>query len=251
MGESERSKYYHVTLTDIRSLTPSVKHYTFEFDGSIPFHFKPGQYAQVQVPKGEGTINKPYSIASSPMLDGAIELCIKRVEGGYVSTYFDHLSGGESFTIRGPLGRFYLKEPVDSDILFLATGTGVVPFRSMLHGLFPLGGEQAGWVPYGKVGQRTISLLLGIRYEEEILYEAEFRQMAERYPQFHFIPIISRPKKWQGATGYVQDHLKGHLADPAGKEVYVCGLLPMIESCRTVLKGMGFERTQLHYEIYT
>ena len=154
MGESERSKSYQVTLTDIRSLTPSVKHYTLKFDDPTPFHFKPGQYAQVQIPKDEGTVKKPYSIASPPMLDGAIELCIKRVEGGFVSTYFDQLTGGESFTIRAPLGRFYLKEPVASDILFLATGTGVVPFRSMLHGLFPLEGKQAGWASYGDVGNR-------------------------------------------------------------------------------------------------
>ncbi len=232
-------------------MTPTVKSYTLALQGDARFRFKPGQYVQLYVPKGDQAVAKPYSIASPPDQEREIELCIKRVEGGYVSTYCDQLVGGESFEIRGPIGKFFLREPVDSDLVFLATGTGVAPFRSMLRGLFPLEDQPAGWAPYRLSGDRKVWLFFGVRHEDEILYDAEFRRMAERYATFHFIPTISRPKQWTGATGYVQEQVVKHLQDPAGKQVYVCGLLSMIEAARAALKGMGFQREQIHYEIYT
>jgi len=244
--------HYRVTVERIVPMTPTVKSYTLALQDDAQIRFKPGQYVQLYVPKGEETIAKPYSIASPPDKKRAIELCIKRVEGGYVSTYCDRLVGGESFDIRGPIGKFYLREPVDSDLIFLATGTGVAPFRSMLLGLFPIEPGESAWAPYQFHPDRQVWLFFGVRHEDEILYESEFRRMAERYATFHFIPTISRPKPpWTGATGYVQDHLAAQLRDPAGKQVYVCGLLPMIEAARAALKGMGFQREQIHYEIYT
>ncbi|MEW6324372.1 MAG: FAD-binding oxidoreductase [Nitrospirota bacterium] len=244
---------YTVTVARIEVMTPTVKNYTLQFADGVRFRFKPGQFVQAYVPKEPGVVEKPYSIASPPGELTSVELCIKRVEGGYVSTYFDRLVGGESLELRGPVGKFHLREPVDSDLVFLATGTGVVPFRSMLRGLFPLEGD-AAWAPYQFLTDRPkyqVWLFFGVRYEGEILYEAEFRQMAERYPNFHFIPTISRPHHWTGATGYVQDHVRRYVSDPAGKQAYVCGLMPMIEAGRTTLKGMGFGREQIHYEIYT
>ncbi|HTP42137.1 MAG TPA: FAD-binding oxidoreductase [Nitrospiria bacterium] len=251
-------QHYRVTLERIVPMTPTVKSYTFALPDDARIRFKPGQYVQLYVPKGDGTVAKPYSIASPPDHERAIELCIKRVEGGYVSNYCDCLTGGESFEIRGPIGKFHLKEPIDSDLVFLATGTGVAPFRSMLHGLFPIDPGQRSWAPYQfhadpdhASDARHVWLIFGVRYEDEILYEHEFRMMAERYPLFHFIPTVSRPKAWSGATGYVQEQAVNCIQDPAGKQVYVCGLLPMIEGARTALKGMGFRREQIHYEIYT
>ena len=250
----EPAANYSVTVTKIEIMTPTVKNYTLQLTGGTRFRFKPGQFVQAYVPKGEGSVEKPYSIASPPHEQTAVELCIKRVEGGYVSNYFDGLKGGERLELRGPLGKFHLREPVDSHLVFLATGTGIVPFRSMLRGLFPLAPD-AAWPPYQfdpAASPHHAWLFFGVRHEDEILYETEFRRMAGRYPNFHFIPTISRPTpKWTGATGYVQQHLGRHLAGPAGTHAYVCGLMPMIEAARTALKGMGFGREQIHYEIYT
>jgi NAD(P)H-flavin reductase len=243
--------HYRVTVSRITVMTPSVKSYTLTLQGDARFRFKPGQYVQLYVPKEGTTVAKPYSIASPPDQEREIELCIKRVEGGYVSNYYDRLVGGESFEIRGPIGKFHLKEPVDSDLIFLATGTGIAPFRSMLRGLFSLEQGQGGWAPYGVGMARQVWLFFGVRHEDEILYEPEFRHMAARHPNFHFIPTVSRPRQWPGATGYVQDHLPHYISSSADKQAYVCGLLPMIEAARTALKGLGFVREQIHYEIYT
>ena len=246
---------YRVTLEAIERMTPTVKSYTFAFEPGVQCSFKPGQFVRLFVPKEGKLTDKPYSIASPPGQPPdqtrAIELCVKRVEGGYVSTYLDRLVGGELLEVSGPIGKFHLKEPVDSDLVFLATGTGVVPFRSMLRGLFPIEPGRPSWPPYQFHADRHVWLFFGVRYEDEILYEPEFRRMAERYATFHFIPTISRPRQWQGATGYVQDHVARQLQVSPDKQVYVCGLLPMIEAARTALKGMGFPREQIHYEIYT
>ena len=262
MSPSDR---YRVTLGAIERMTPTVKSYTFAFEPGIKFSFKPGQFVRLFVPKEGKLTDKPYSIASPPGQERQIELCVKRIEKGYVSTYLDQLTGGESLEMSGPIGKFHLKEPVDSDLVFLATGTGVVPFRSMLRGLFPIEPDHAPWAPYqfhadparplpagqAGAGGRQVWLFLGVRHEDEILYESEFRRMAERYPAFHFIPTISRPRSWQGATGYVQEQAAKQLQASPDKQIYVCGLLPMIEGARAALKGMGFPREQIHYEIYT
>ncbi|HUJ79072.1 MAG TPA: FAD-binding oxidoreductase [Nitrospiria bacterium] len=247
----EPFKHYRVTVERIVPMTPTVKSYTLALQDDARIRFKPGQYVQLHVPKGEGTVAKPYSIASPPDHEREIELCIKRVEGGYVSNYCDGLVGGESFEIQGPIGKFHLQEPVDSDLAFLATGTGVAPFRSMLRGLFPTDPGQTPWAPYRFRADRHVWLIFGVRSEEEILYEQEFRLMAERYPTFHFIPTVSRPKRWAGASGYVQDQAVRLLREQGNLHVYVCGLLPMIEGVRAALKGVGFKREQIHYEIYT
>jgi ferredoxin-NADP reductase len=244
--------HYRVTVSRITSMTPSVKSYSLALLDDATITFQPGQYVQWYVPKEGGTVAKPYSIASPPGQHRELEICIKRVDGGYVSNYCDRLAGGETFEIRGPIGKFHLREPVDSDLVFLATGTGVAPFRSMLRGLFPINQGESAWAPYRFQTDRQVWLIFGVRHEDEVLYESEFRRMAERYATFHFIPTISRPnQQWTGATGYVQDHLVPQLRDSTGKQVYVCGLMPMIEAARAALKGMGFQREQIHYEIYT
>lgn len=230
---------YSAHLAKIDELSSTVRNFHFEFREKPRFDFESGQFVMVEVPREDKTVRKPYSIASPPHWPDKIELCIKKVEGGYVSTYFFNLDVGYIMPMEGPLGVFRLKKPYPERLVFVATGTGVAPLRAMIHSLLNEG--HAG----------KITLILGIRYENEILFDVEFRKLAEERSNFEYLPTISRPEKWQGAKGYVQDRIRQHFADPQGIQIYACGLVPMINSLKETLIELGYPKQALHFERWT
>jgi Flavodoxin reductases (ferredoxin-NADPH reductases) family 1 len=230
---------HEARLVKIDEMTSTVRNFHFEFPGQPRFDFLAGQFVMVDVPREEKMVRKPYSIASPPHWSERIELCIKKVEGGYVSSYFFDLKPGYVMPMEAPLGVFRLKDPLPEHLLFVATGTGVAPLRAMIHTLLHEG------------SQKKISLILGIRYENEILFDAEFRELAAQHPNFEYLPTVSRPKDWNGATGYVQDHIKRLYPHPDGRVVYACGLVPMINSLLKDLTELGYPRQAIRFEKWT
>ena len=230
---------YPTTVEAIQILTPTVKVFRLRFQPGADFRFIAGQYVMVDIPKDGGVIQKAYSIASSPMQVGSIDLCIKLVEGGYVSTYFHHsVEVGTCLTVYEAQG-FFVDRGGDRERLYVATGTGIAPIRSMIQTLYADGFDG------------PTALYFGVRYEDEILYESEWRRLQAEHANFHFHPTISRPKAWQGDTGWVQDSLRKYLVDPGAKEAYVCGVVPMVKAVKPLLMELGVPRQQIHTEKYT
>ncbi len=102
----------------------------------MPLSFKPGQFVTLDLPIHEQRNRRwrSYSIASMPDGSNVIELVIVYVDGGSASKYiFENIKEGSVFTLRGPHGLFVLPEHIEKDMYFICTGTGIAPFRSMLH----------------------------------------------------------------------------------------------------------------------
>jgi len=198
--------------------------------------FEAGQFVIVNIPKDGSVVKRAYSIASPPHEEGVIELCIQHVEGGAASTFFWQLKAGMPVTISGPHGRFTLKQPLTYEPVFMATGTGVAPFRSMVKHLFHLNLTQDVW------------LLFGCRYEHSLLYEAEFRAVASLRHNFHYLPIVSRPKEWTGEIGHVQQLFQKYIRELTNKEIYVCGWLEVVKAVVKDLAAFGVPQAQIHYE---
>jgi NAD(P)H-flavin reductase len=159
-----------------------------------------------------------------------------------------------------------LQEPI-TDSIFVATGTGVAPMRAYLQWLFPAGGADRS---QGK----DIWLVYGTRYESDIYYRAEFEALAERVPNFHYLPTLSRADDiWKGLRGHVQAHiakiveerakrlgqsLPAAPVDPATPVAalwfdiycYICGLNFMVSSVRELLDGYGWHKKQVVFERY-
>jgi NAD(P)H-flavin reductase len=92
-----------------------------------------------------------------------------------------------------------------------------------------------------------------VRYDNEILYDDEWKALAAKYPSgFTYIPTVSRPKAWTGEQGYVQDKVKKFLPPDAAKacKAYACGGDAMMKALGEALAGLGAEKGQLHYEIW-
>ena len=123
----------------------------------------------------------------------------------------------------------------------VATGTGVAPFRSMLHAV-------------AECAMQPMALLFGVRDEPDILYRDEFEGLAQLSPLFSFYPILSRANpRFSGKRGHVQMHLNQVLIDLGGTncDVYVCGLAKMVQDVRRILlQDLGVERKSIHIERY-
>ncbi|WP_306060996.1 ferredoxin--NADP reductase [Natronococcus wangiae] len=249
---------------------PSLVSVTFEPER---FGFAPGEYLTVHYHH----VPRPYSLASSPNRDD-LEICIHRVPGGRLSHQLcDDLRVGEALAIRGPFGgNLTLREPSSRDVAFLATGTGVAPFKGMIDYLFEEGLDRHGRA------RRDVWLFLGASWRDDLPYAEAFRERAAEFDNFHFVPTLSRESllsDWGGETAYVQRTFLKYVDDtsidpsrlsgderaalesdpkadvgarirPDSLEVYACGLNAMVYQLRSTVNRVGVPEQYIRSEGY-
>jgi ferredoxin-NADP reductase len=225
-------------------LSEFTSHLEFAVRDVPRFGFVPGQWLSLKAntPDGE-EITRAYSIASAPSENGYghVAFCLNRVDNGFMSNHLCGLAAGSEITFQGPFGDFTLHPPL-RDTIFIATGTGIAPFRSMLHWL--LADPQ-------RHQERELWLLFGARSEQDLYYRDEFERLAARHSNFHFVPTLSRASaEWTGLRGYVQEHVKEIVGDRKDMHAYICGHDKMVKANRELLKNLGWERTSIRYEKY-
>jgi ferredoxin-NADP reductase len=236
---------FEARLVSTRPLSPGVRELVFERADGGRFDFVAGQWVSLRIPAPDGELKRAYSIASAPNGTPRFELAVTLVTGGPGSTALHLLAPGATVSVTGPQGLFTRDPNATGPTLFVATGTGVAPLRSMLEAAVAAGERRALW------------MLLGVRHEEDILYRAELEAVARVNANVRFIPTLSRaPDGWIGLRGYVQDHVRGLWAELEARgegppHVYVCGLQKMVGAVRDLLrKEMGLPREQVHSERY-
>lgn len=225
-------------LLGSRELAPDVREFSFEVPEVASLPFTPGQWVSLKREIDGRAITRAYSIASAPHENNRFDLCLNRVTEGIFSPFLFGLPEGESIDMKGPFGTFTLRHP-DRDMIWIATGTGVAPFRSMLDFYLANGGKA------------QITLVFGVRYPETILYKDDFERWQSTHPNFRFWPTLSRaPESWTGLRGHVQAHFDEALAARTDVDVYICGLKAMVDDIRARLKSAQFDRKQIIYEKY-
>lgn len=228
---------YRSRVTSLVWLTPD----TVQFAVTKPegFVFKAGQFILFQVPAAGNSADlqpRAYSIASSPD-EADLLFVVKIKEGGRAGRWLREDVREESeVTLLGPLGNFVMKD--ERDCLFLCTGTGIAPFRSLVHdALF-------------RRDQRRIDLLFGVRHEADIFWRKEMEEIMAHHPNFRFHLALTQPiDTWQGLTGRV--HTVAHTATPAISErsVYVCGSPAMVQDVKAAaLNIWGVPKERMHCE---
>jgi ferredoxin-NADP reductase len=223
-----------------------TRRYWIELSGLESFDFKPGQFVTLDLPIHE-KLNKrirSYSIASWPDGSNVLELVIVFLEGGAGTTYlFNEVRVGSELTLRGPQGIFTLPDPIQKDLFFICTGTGVAPFRSMSHHILN-----------NNIAHREIYLISGCRHFEDCLYRRELEELAGQIPSFHYIPTFSREQAAPLVrTGYVhaiyeelcpkQESLRPAL-------FFLCGWKNMIDEAKERIQALGYDRKSIHQELY-
>src|ERR1700722_15460063 len=123
-------------LTRSVPLTDLTRHIEFEMQTAPRFGFVAGQWLSFKTKKADGEeITRAYSIPPPPQDNNKFALCLNRVQDGFMSNFLCDMKEGDEISCQGPFGDFILRPPL-RDTIFIATGTGIAPFRSMLHWLF-------------------------------------------------------------------------------------------------------------------
>lgn len=210
--------------------------------------FEGGQYMSIVIPgagPGGRNLRRAYSIASSPE-NATIELCVKKVEGGPGTTYLSSLDAGSEFEAQMPFGDFVLEHDMSLPVIFISTGTGVAPMRSMVL--------SKAWDSSSEA-----AFLFGVRAEKDIFYPDFYPELSGGTTS---LPIqstknikvcLSRPEtaNWSGFKGRVTDYLKKMDWDFARSHYYLCGSGAMLTEVKEFLMGThGVSKEQIHTEKY-
>ena len=199
----------------------------FEMKEPSEFQFQAGQYVSIAIP-GEQA-RRSYSIASEPEKTHGFELLIDSGPQGIGTKYLASMKPGDQLNFMGPMGLFTLPSEEqlakEKSLVFIATGSGIAPHRSMILDLLRSKNET-----------REIWLYWGLRYVDDLFWTEEFEELARTFPNFHFHVTLSRAlDDWPLCRGRVTDCLRIHdLPDQSG--YYLCGNQAMIHDVMTFLE---------------
>lgn len=248
-GEVERMvnllhpRTINLRVSEIIDETPTAK--TFRLtapDGlSLP-PFMAGQYINIFLEVKGVRTSRPYSIASSPSQTGYYDITIRSVEDGFVSSYFlDEAAIGDTFESTSPAGTFtYNPLFHGKDLVFLAGGSGITPFMSMIREVSQRGLD------------RRIHLIYGSRDKKDVIFAEELKQTAARHGNIQVSTVISSPPRgFKGLKGFITAGLmKELLGDVSNKTFYVCGPDVMYDFCLNELSKLGIQKRKIRTEVY-
>ena len=191
------------------------------FPAGTRVKFKAGQYLQVVLDGGE---RRSFSMANPPQQSDGVHLHVRVVPGGRFSEQvLPGLAPGKALRVELPHGDFFLRESSSRPAIFVASGTGFAPIKSIIEDAFRRGVD------------REMVLYWGARKAKDLyLADLPARWAAER-PGFRFVPVLSEPgddEAWAGRTGFVHKAVMEDFPSLAGREVYACGVPAMINAAR-------------------
>lgn len=214
--ERERlnTKFYLVTFALIEPKT-------------IEFHA--GQYLSLRVSKDK---RNSYSIASFPNQENLVQICVDVSPQGPGTQFVKSAPLGTQTEVIAPLGKFGLSQKA-RPALFVATGSGISPFRPMIA-------EQLKPLP-----SAPVHLYWGLRYPGDVFWDSYWQELAAARAQFQSTICIFRPSVyWKGTRGRVTEVIDQDYDALTDWEAYLCGNGAMIDDMGRLLtrKGMRPER---------
>lgn len=236
MIERARPQKYTALVTAKKQVSSKVYVIDFALPESTPFTFLAGQTILWHLAPD---VNRSLSIASDPAEPAKLMIANDITPMGPASIRTVEIAVGDEIPFMGPLGIFYLDHESAKKKIFVATGTGVAPFRSMLLRYLKQGGTD------------DVTLYWGLRYEEDIFWDEEFQDLAQAYPNFRYVLTLSRPTDtWHGKKGRVTDYIFVDESNLKGADVYLCGNKPMIAEMEEKLEAAGVPKEQVKKELF-
>ena len=233
---------YKAKVESLTDLNHDIKLLRIALPAGEEIDIIPGQYVQIETPAYKKTpepIYRAYSIATDPLDKTHIDLCIRLVPGGICTTYvFEHMKPNHPVTLNGPYGDFYLSD-TDKDIIFIAGGSGMAPFLSMLAHI------------KNETITRNVTYFFGARSKRDLICLDEMAAFEAAIPNFKFVPCLSEAfpeDNWSGETGLVTDVMKRLCPDLTQMEAYLCGSPGMIDASVAALTGNGMPEEAIAYD---
>jgi CDP-4-dehydro-6-deoxyglucose reductase len=210
-----------------------------ELEVAPEFRWQAGQYVTLHPPNAAAYKDGPlaYSIASACTFDSRPKLTLAIGEGSGTLALATALPGS-TLDFEGPFGSFTLPEAPAA--LLIGAGTGVAPLRA----------QAQEWL--ARPTASSIVLLVGARYEDDLLWHSELAALAQRTPALRYEPVLSRPSaSWRRRSGRVQSHLYEIASSlPPRFVARVCGVGDMVEACLATLRTLGVPADDVSAESY-
>ena len=236
MIQRPKPQKYQAIIEKKEQLTEFVYLLTFKLVNPTDIAFLAGQTFMLNVAPG---INRTMSISSAPSEKQTILMCHDVSPNGPASKWTLAKSVGDQATFMAPLGMFTLDTQSNRRKIFVATGTGIAPYRSMLLD-YLLGN-----------GTDDITLYWGMRHEEDLYWVSEFQELSMKYPNFRFVICLSQPSQsWSGARGRVTAHVVQEELNIERSDVYLCGNQLMIKDIEAQLVEKNVPIHQIFKELY-
>jgi Na+-transporting NADH:ubiquinone oxidoreductase subunit F len=233
-------KLYSARVLSTRSVTYDIKEIRLELVEPAEIAQRSGQYIQIQVPTADEPVFRAYSISSATYEKNLVEMNVRIVPLGLVSTYLHQLKENDPVTFTGPYGEFHLNEDPSVEIICVGGGCGMAPMKNIIFSL------------YSKWPDRACSLFFGCRTTKDVFYLDEYKELSKKHPSFKVYYALSDPlkadEKWDGDTGFVHLSVDKHLEANVRRQAFLCGPPPMIAAVTQVLKAKGLPDQDIFYD---
>jgi Na+-transporting NADH:ubiquinone oxidoreductase subunit F len=235
------------TVEAIEDMTYDIKRLRIRLDDPRTVEFVAGQYAQLVAPPYDEIkdyVQRAYSISSAPSDKAALELLVRLVPGGALTTYvFKYLKPRQKVELMAPFGDFGMRD-TPAIKLGVAGGSGMAPLRSIILDMLEKGRTDTEFWYF--FGARAVRDLYGVE---------EMREIERKWPRFHFVAALSEPLPedgWQGEVGLITDvlgrYLETRIDRGAAREGYLCGSPGMIDACIKVMQEHGITDDRIYYD---
>ncbi|PRN02606.1 MULTISPECIES: benzoate 1,2-dioxygenase electron transfer component BenC [unclassified Pseudomonas] len=224
---------FEAAISDVRQLSASTIALSIKGEALSRLAFLPGQYVNLKVPGSEQS--RAYSF-SSLQKDGEVSFLIRNVPGGLMSSFLTNLAkAGDSMSLAGPLGSFYLR-PIQRPLLLLAGGTGLAPFTAMLERIAEQGSEH------------PLHLIYGVTNDFDLVELDRLQALAARIPNFTYSACVANPDSQYPQKGYVTQHIEPRHLNDGDVDLYLCGPPPMVEAVSQYVRDQGITPANFYYE---
>jgi len=226
-----RLQHFEARLRAVERLSETS--IAFTLDAPAGLAFLPGQYVNITVPGTDQ--QRSYSFSSAPG-DSALSFLVRDIPRGVMSGWLRQgAAPGTPLALAGPSGSFYLRE-VRRPLLFLAGGTGLAPFLSMLGSLAAAGNAQ------------PVHLVYGVTNDADLVAVARLEEFATRIPGFTFATCVAAEASAHPRKGYVTAHIAPSHLNGGEVDVYLCGPPPMVDAVRAWFGEQGVMPANFYYE---
>lgn len=232
---------YHLTCIGNDLVANDV--YQFSFVKPPGFTFRPGQFVLFDIPLVDAPSDiqpRAFSVASTPE-EAELMFVAKLIPGGRASRWIKSvLRPGTVVATKGPFGTFTLDARDPRDILFVATGTGVAPFRSQIRSALASG------------DRRRMDLVFGVAAEADLFWQEELTELTKRHENFFLhIALSNASDSWTGHRGWVQAVLPHIAPDLSQKSLFICGNPNMTKDVkRLCIEEWHVPKEHVHVEGY-
>ena len=205
---------------------------TVAIDAPTGFGFLPGQYVNIRVPGT--TAQRSYSFTSAPG-EATLSFLVRDIPTGLMGSWLRRAAPGAMLDMTGPAGAFYMRE-IRRPALFLAGGTGLAPFLSILSRLVDTG------TPY------PIHMVYGVTNDVDLVEVEKLANYANRVDGFTFTTCVASPSSDCPRKGYATDHLAPDALNGGDVDIYLCGPPAMVDAISHWLGQQNVKPANFYYE---